>query len=176
MRSALAGFAALLMTSCAAEAEQPAASEAIASTAPALELTGRVVDRADIIGAEAEQRLTARLAAIESETGVQLVIATTPDLAGRAIDAYSFDLANAWGIGDANRDDGLLLLVAPNERQVRIDVGSGLEASVRDEEAASIIYEAILPEFRKGDFESGIANGVERLAIEVAPAAAKEAA
>ena len=89
---------------------------------------------------------------------------------------YSVDLGRSWGIGDADRDDGLLLVVAPNERKVRIEVGYGLEASVRDEEAAEIIQEAILPSFRQGDYETGIRQGVDQLIVEVTPYELKEAA
>ena len=93
------------------------------------------------------------------------MVATTPDLKGYDINDYSFELANAWGIGSNERDDGLLVLVAPNERRVRIEVGLGLEASVRDEEAEEIIREAIIPAFQNGDFEKGISQGVNRLII-----------
>lgn len=164
-------FAALLAVGCAAEAQEGAIEPG-----PALELTGRVVDAASILSAEFEQRLTARLARLEEETLVQLVVAKTPNLGGRDIDAYSFDLAKAWGLGDVNRNDGLLLLVAPNERSVQIEVGLGLEASVRDEDAAAIIRNDILPHFRDGLFEHGIDAGVEGLAREVVPIAMKEAA
>jgi uncharacterized protein len=168
-RSLLLAFAALLTLGCAAEGQD-------AQAAPALALTGRVVDAAAILPPEFEQRLTARLAALEQETKVQLVVATTPDLEGRTIDAYALDLANGWGLGDGQRDDGLLLLVAPTERKVRIEVGRGLEASVRDEDAAAIIREAIIPRFRSGDFEGGIEAGVTGLVSEVTLVLMKEAA
>ena len=154
---------------CAAEAQQPEA-------AAALELTGRVVDEAEILAPDFEQRLTARLARLEQETKVELVVATTPDLGGQKIEAYALALANGWNLGDPKRKDGLLLLVAPAERKVRIEVGRGLEASVRDEEAAAIIREAILPSFRSGDFQSGVEAGVTGLAFEVTPVPMKDAA
>lgn len=159
--------AALLTPGCAAEAQEEL---------PALALTGRVVDAASVLSPECETRLTARLAALEKDTGVQLVVATTPDLAGQTIEAYSFALANAWGLGDARRNDGLLLLVAPSERKVRIEVGLGLEASVRDEDAAAIIRDAILPRFRLSDFDGGVEAGVDGLVREVTPAPMKDAA
>lgn len=171
IRSLIPALAALLSIGCTAEAQDSAAS-----TASALELTGRVVDAASILSPEFEQRLTARLAELEKDTQVQLVVATTPDLQGRNIDAYALDLGNSWGLGDPARNDGLLLLVAPNERQVRIEVGRGLEAAVRDEDAAAIIQNAILPRFRNGEFESGINAGVEGLVREVSPIPMKEAA
>lgn len=165
----LPALAALLILGCAGEAQQ-------AEAALALELTGRVVDAAEILAPDFEQRLTARLAKLEQETKVQLVVATTPDLGGQAIEAYALALANNWALGDAERNDGLLLLVAPVERKVRIEVGRGLEASVRDEDAAMIIDEAILPHFRAGDFKRGIDAGVTSLADEVTPVPNKEAA
>lgn len=162
--------AVLLVTGCSAGAEEPAAPEA------ALELTGRVVDAADILSDPFETEMTDRLEQLEGDTGVQLVIATTPGLDGRDIADYSLDLARAWGLGDAERDDGLLLLVAPNDRKVRIDVGYGLEASVKDEEAARILQSSVLPRFREGDYEAGIAGGVDGLVREVTPYQTKEAA
>jgi len=169
IRALLPALAALLTVGCAGEEQK-------AKAAPALELTGRVVDAAEILSPDFEQRLTARLARLEQETKVQLAVATTPDLGGQTIEAYSLALANDWGIGDAKRNDGLLLLVAPTERKVRIEVGRGLEASVLDEDAAAIIQDAILPHFRAGDFQRGIEAGVTGLAVEVTPAPMKEAA
>lgn len=162
--------------SCAAEAETPLAETNEAGPEPALELTGRVVDAADIFSSEFETAMASKLAALEEETGVQFVVATTPDLMDEPIEAYSLNLANAWAIGSAERDDGLLLLVAPNERRLRIEVGYGLEASVRDEEAAAIIRDDITPHFRNSDYESGVAAGVETLIEEVTPNESKEAA
>ena len=169
IRALLPALAALLAGGCAAGAQDKAGD-------PALKLTGRVVDAAEILSFETEQRLSLRLARLEEETKVQLVVATTPDLDGRAIEDYSLDLANAWGLGDAERDDGLLLLVAPSDRKVRIEVGRGLEAAVRDEEAAAIIADKILPRFRMKDYEGGVAAGVEGLVREVSPIPMKDAA
>jgi uncharacterized protein len=90
------------------------------------ELTGRVVDNADILTPEAEAALTAKLAALETQTQRQLVVATVPDLQGYDISDYGYQLGRAWGLGDAERNDGALLLVAPNDRKVRIEVGYGL--------------------------------------------------
>ncbi|MEP3110679.1 MAG: TPM domain-containing protein [Erythrobacter sp.] len=134
------------------------------------------MDAAEILTPQFEDQLTTRLAELEAETKVQLVVAATPDLKGHDISDYSFELANAWGIGSKERNDGLMVLVAPKERKVRIEVGLGLEASVKDEEAAKIVEEAIIPAFQNGDFEKGISRGVDRLIIEVSPAQLKEAA
>ncbi len=168
-RAFLLALAALSIAGCAAEAEAPEAE-------PDLELTGRVVDAAEILAAPYETELTNRLAELEETTGVQLVVATTSDLGGREISAYAHELANDWKIGSAERLDGLLMLVAPNERKVRIEVGYGLEASVKDEEAAFIIHDDIVPHFEQGDFEAGIAAGVDRLTEEVSPFELEEAA
>ena len=163
------GFAALLIAGCAAEAEVPAEE-------PALALTRRVVDAADILSPAFESEMTNTLEQLEDDTGVQLVVATTPDLGGEDISNYALDLGRDWGIGSSERLDGLMLLVAPNERRVRIEVGYGLEASVKDEEAAFIIRDDIIPHFGAGDFEAGVSAGIDRLIDEVMPYELKEAA
>jgi uncharacterized protein len=130
---------------------------------PALELTGRVVDAANLLTPETEARLTAKLAAAENDFGPQMVVATTPSLGGRKIEAYSLDLARAWAIGDKKRNDGLILLVAPNERKVRIEVGLGLEGSFSDAFAQTILEENILPLFKGSEFDAGVEAGVDRM-------------
>ncbi|MEQ5788664.1 TPM domain-containing protein [Erythrobacter sp. NFXS35] len=127
------------------------------------ELTGRVVDNADILSPEAEAALTAKLEALETQSQRQLVVATVPDLQGYDISDYGYQLGRAWGLGDATRNDGALLLVAPNERKVRIEVGYGLEGYLTDALSALIIQNAILPEFREGDFAGGIAAGTDAI-------------
>lgn len=161
-------MAATLLSGCAADARE--------TETPALELTGRVVDAADILSGPAEDQLNAKLEGLEEDTGVQLVVATTRSLGGHQIEDYSVDLANDWGIGSAERNDGLLLLVAPNERKVRIEVGRGLEASVEDEEAAEIIRDHIVPSFSEEDYDRGVDTGVDALIREVTPNKLKEAA
>jgi uncharacterized protein len=131
-------------------------------TAPALrlpELTGRVVDAANMLPADREQALTRQLEALEREAGPQFVVVTVPSLGGRTIEELGVDLGRRWGIGDRRRHDGVLLIVAPNEREVRIEVGYGLEASLRDERCREIIDRDMLPRFRRGDFEGGIEAG-----------------
>ena len=134
-----------------------------APKAPALALTGRVVDDAGLLSPPQEATLTKSLAALERERGPQFVIATTRSLQGRRIQEYSIDLARAWGIGSAQRHDGVVLLVAPNERKVRIEVGTGLEKRLPDEFCAKVIRETLIPAFQKGDFPGGIARGAGRL-------------
>jgi uncharacterized protein len=144
--------------------------------APALELTGRVVDAAGILDDAAEASLTRQLAALEAEVGPQMVVVTTPDLEGREIEDYSLTLANQWGVGDKDRNDGLLLVIAPNERKVRIELGRGIENVLSDELCASIIVNDIVPAFREGNFSGGTASGVARLDYELRAKLQKRAA
>jgi uncharacterized protein len=124
-------------------------------------LTGRVVDEANIIPPAAEQELTAKLAALEAKTGDQFVVVTLKSLQGYDISDYGYQLGRAWGIGQKGKDNGLLLIVAPNERAVRFEVGYGLEGEFTDAAARVIIDQAILPGFRAGDLPAGITRGVD---------------
>ncbi len=126
-------------------------------------LTGRVVDDANLLSPQAEQRLDAELADLEAKTGRQLVVATLPDLQGYEIEEYGYQLGRAWGIGSRERNDGALLIVAPNERKVRVEVGYGLEGVLTDALSSVIIQTAILPPFRDGDYEQGIVAGTDEL-------------
>lgn len=112
--------------------------------------------------------MTARLQRLEDETQRQLVVATVPDLEGYPIEDYGYRLGREWGIGDADRSDGAILLVAPNERKVRIEVGYGLEGILSDGLSFLIINRQILPAFRDGDLEGGIRAGVGTLATQLA--------
>ncbi|MFM1959068.1 MAG: hypothetical protein RL588_585 [Pseudomonadota bacterium] len=131
-------------------------------------LTGRVVDEANLLSPEAERSLTARLKALEDATGRQMVVATIPDLQGYPIEDYGYQLGRTWGIGDAKRDDGVLLIVAPNDRKVRIEVGYGLEPILTDSLSSVIIQTRVLPAFRSGDMEAGIIAGAEAVATQLA--------
>ncbi|CAN5336804.1 hypothetical protein BH09PSE4_BH09PSE4_10930 [soil metagenome] len=106
---------------------------------------------------------------MEKATKHQFVVVTVPSLGGHKIEDYGVTLGRWWKIGRKGFDDGVLLLVAAKEHMVRIEVGYGLEASVRDEEAAAIIRQDILPAFRKRDFPSGIDAGVEGVIREITP-------
>ncbi len=122
-------------------------------------LTGRVVDQADILPPEVEARLTQQLEALEAQTQRQLVVATVADLGGYDIADYGYQLGRAWGLGDAARNDGALLLIAPNDRRVRIEVGYGLEGTLTDALSAQIIQNQIIPRFKTGDFPGGVEAG-----------------
>lgn len=126
-------------------------------------LTGRVVDNAGILSAEIQQKLTAMLAQHEQQTGNQVVVVTVKSLGGYAIDDYGYQLGRAWGIGQKGHNNGALLLVAPNERDVRIEVGYGLEGRLTDAQSKLIIENLILPEFKKGQFDTGVVAGIATL-------------
>lgn len=126
-------------------------------------LSGRVVDQAAILSTGAAQRLAGLLAEHESATGNQVVVVTLRDLQGYGIEDFALRLGRHWGIGQPGRDNGLLLVVAPRERRVRIEIGYGLEGSLPDALAKLIIAREILPAFKKGDYERGIAQGLEAI-------------
>lgn len=126
-------------------------------------LTGRVVDDAALLSPQQRQALTDKLAALEKQSGRQLVVATIPDLQGYDIGDYGYRLGREWGIGNKDRNDGALLIVAPNERKVRIEVGYGLEGILTDALSSQIIRNAITPRFKAGDMPGGINAGVDAI-------------
>lgn len=126
-------------------------------------LTGRVTDAAQIIPAEVEARLTEKLEALENQSQRQLVVATVPDLQGYDIADYGYRLGREWGIGSAERNDGALLIVAPNDRKVRIEVGYGLEPVLTDGLSFLIIDQQIIPRFKQGDMPGGIEAGTDAI-------------
>ena len=123
-------------------------------------LSGRVVDQANILTPATEQRLTAQLQAHEKAGGNQVVVATIESLGGETIESYGVRLGRSWGIGQAGDDNGIVLIVAPEERKVRIEVGYGLEGDIPDAIAANIIQAKILPRFWENDFDGGVTAGV----------------
>ena len=126
-------------------------------------LTGRVVDNAQLLSPAAETKLTAELAALEQQTGHQLVIATLPDLQGLEIEDYGYQLLRAWALGRKGEDDGAVLIVAPAQRKVRVEVGYGLEPVLTDALSSVIIQTRILPAFKQGRFETGVVDGAEAI-------------
>lgn len=126
-------------------------------------LTGRVVDGADVLNAQAEAALSARLAALEKTTTDQVVVVTVPSLEGESIEALGLRLGQGWGIGRKELDNGVLLIVAPTERRARIEVGYGLEGLLTDEKAQRIMDEQLVPRFAKGRFEQGLEAGVSAI-------------
>ncbi len=126
-------------------------------------LSGRVVDEANLLSPATEAALTQKLEALETATGRQLVVATLPSLQGYEIEEYGYQLGRAWKLGDEKNDDGAVLIVAPNERKVRIEVGYGLEPVLTDALSSVIIQSAILPRFKAGDMEGGVVAGTDAL-------------
>ncbi len=141
-----------------------------AQTFPAL--TGRVVDQADLLNPAEEAALTAKLQALETQTKRQLVVATLGDLQGYEISDYGYQLGRNWklgqdGKGETEKDNGAILIVAPKERKVRIEVGYGLEPILTDGLSSSIIRGDITPRFKAGDFPGGINAGVDRIVTQL---------
>jgi len=132
---------------------------AFAANFPAL--TGRIVDQANVIPAENRNAIEPKLADLENKSGIQLVVATVASLDGQEIEPYANELFRAWKLGEKTKNNGVLLLVAPNEHRVRIEVGYGLEGTLTDALSKVIITNAIAPRFKSGDFGGGISRGVE---------------
>ena len=124
-------------------------------------LTGRIVDQANIIPAETRSAIEPKLADLEAKSGIQLVVATVTSLEGQEVEPYANELFRSWKLGENTKNNGVLLLVAPNERRVRIEVGYGLEGTLTDALTKVIITNAITPRFKAGDFSGGISRGVD---------------
>jgi uncharacterized protein len=124
-------------------------------------LSGRVVDEAGILSPTDRAALTETLAAFEAKSTDQLVIVTLKSLQGKTIEDYGYQLGRAWQIGQKDKNNGALLIVAPTERGVRIEVGYGLEGTLTDAVSKYIIDTSILPRFKAGDFPGGIKRGAE---------------
>ena len=136
-----------------------AALPALALTFPTL--TGRVVDDANILDAATRAALTQKLADLEAKSTDQVVVVTLKSLQGTSIEDYGYQLGRHWQIGQKDKNNGVLLIVAPNERKVRIEVGYGLEGTLTDLVSRFIIDNSILPRFRANDFPGGINRGVD---------------
>ncbi|MBV9078318.1 MAG: TPM domain-containing protein [Methylobacteriaceae bacterium] len=138
-----------------------AGQAALGQSFPAL--TGRVVDAANLLPAADRAAIEAKLKAHEDRTGDQVVVATVPGLGDLPVEDYANRLFRAWKLGEAKRNNGVLLLVAPRERKVRVEVGYGLEGALTDAVSSLIIRTAITPKFRAGDLPGGIAAGTDAI-------------
>jgi len=127
------------------------------------QLTGRVVDEAGILSPQTKKILTEKLKNFEQNTSNQIVVVTLKSLHGLSIEEYGYKLGRKWGIGQKGKNNGVLLIVAPKERKVRIEVGYGLEGTLTDANAFLIINDIILPYFKKGDFDTGVIKGVDAI-------------
>ncbi len=126
-------------------------------------LTGRVVDNAQILNRETIVSLNNILKKEEDNSTNQIVVATVKSLHGYSIDGFGLNLARKWALGQKDKNNGVLLLVAPNEKKVRIEVGYGLEGALTDKISHEIITYTITPAFKKGDFNGGILNGTKEI-------------
>ncbi|HWK01818.1 MAG TPA: TPM domain-containing protein [Xanthobacteraceae bacterium] len=137
------------------------------------QLTGRVVDEANILDAATKIDLDTKLEGLETKTTTQFVIVTLKSLRGRTIEEYGYQLGRHWGIGQKGSNNGVMLIVAPNERKVRIEVGYGLEGTLTDAITSVIVQSKILPRFRVNDYQGGIRAGADAI-IDVASGAGDE--
>jgi uncharacterized protein len=126
--------------------------------------TGYVNDRADILSSGAERKLERFLQGFEKSDSTQIVVLTIDSLEGEALDEYAIKVAESWGMGRKGKDNGALLLVAKEERKVRIEVGYGLEGRLTDLLSGRIIDNEITPRFKAGDFDDGVIAGVAAMA------------
>ncbi|WP_353215966.1 TPM domain-containing protein, partial [Sandarakinorhabdus sp.] len=127
-------------------------------------LSGRVVDAAGVLPAAVAADLETRLKTLEDSTGTQLVVATVPDLEGLEIEEYGVGLLRHWGIGQKGTNNGAILLVAPAQRKLRIEVGYGLEGTLTDAMSGQIIRGTIVPRIKAGDMAGGIVAGADEIA------------
>ncbi len=139
------------------------ASSTIAAEPKFPALTGRVVDDAGVLSASTQNELTNMLAAHERATGQQVVVVTLDSLQGYTIEDFGYQLGRNWGIGQKGKNTGALLIVAPKEHKVRIEVGYGLEGTLTDATSRTIIENDILPSFKRGDFNAGIVAGTSSI-------------
>lgn len=124
-------------------------------------LTGRVVDELSLLDPSAKAGLEQTLAAHEKATSNQVVVAIIRSLQGYDIAEYGYQLGRTWGIGQKGKNNGVILLVAPQDRRVRIEVGYGLEGQLTDAISSNIIQTRILPHFRQQDYPAGIVDGAQ---------------
>jgi uncharacterized protein len=144
---------ALLLCACLA------AAAALAADVPYL--SGRIVDNAEILGAGTKQKLTAQLKAHEAETTNQIAVLTVRSLEGESVESYAEQVFNAWKLGRKGKDNGVLVLVAPQERRMRIEVGYGLEGTLTDVAASRIVRNVMTPRFKEGNYDAGVEAGVQ---------------
>lgn len=157
-------FASLIVTAACNNpaGSQPAHAES-QTTTQFPRLTGRIVDEANLLRPEQKIALARKSETLEAQTGRQFVVVTANSLLGQDVAIYTRDLGRHWGIGRKDYNDGVILLVAPNERKVRIAVGYGSAGILTDARADQVIREQVLPRFRQGDIAGGIAAGADTL-------------
>ena len=145
--------------------------------APVPPLLSHVSDQAGILRDDTRGSLERQLASYQAATGHQFAFLSVAGLQGEAVDSFAIRVAEQWKLGDTKRDDGLILIVARDERKIRIEVGYGLEGAVPDALAARIIRHQISPAFKAGDYDAGIQAAFSSLmkaaegeAVQIGPA------
>jgi uncharacterized protein len=126
-------------------------------------LTGRVTDNAEILSESTRQSLTAMLKAHEDRTGNQIAVLTIPTIGGEGIEEYAVEVFNTWKLGQEDKDNGVLIVVVPHDRRMRIEVGYGLEATLTDAMAGRIIRSVMTPKFKNGDYDGGVTDGTKAI-------------
>lgn len=126
-------------------------------------LTGRVVDPSALLTRVQTADMIASLEAYETETTHQIAVLITPSLDGESVDTYSLRVARAWALGHRGVDNGMLVVLAPNEKRVRIQLGRGFEPFIADARAVDIIREHMLPHFKQGRYAAGLQDGLAEL-------------
>jgi len=134
-----------------------------ADQTPFPKLTGRVVDQAGILSESVEGQLSAAFKRYETQTSNQVVVATINDLGSKTIAQYGYMLGRHWGIGQEGKNKGLILLISKHDRELRIEVGYGLEGLMTDALATSIVHHTIVPFFKRGDFDGGVIAGSNQI-------------
>jgi uncharacterized protein len=126
-------------------------------------LSGRVVDNAEVLKATTRERVSAILKAHEQATGNQIAVLTVPTIGDESIEQFASKVFDTWKLGQKGKDNGVLLVIAPKDRKLRIEVGYGLEGMLTDAAASRIIRNVITPQFKAGDFDKGVADGVDAI-------------
>ena len=154
---------------------------AVAAAADVPYLTGRVVDNAEILSADARTQLTAALKAHEEATGNQIAVLTVRTIQPQSIEDYAVEVFKSWKLGQKEKNNGVLVVIVPQDRRMRIEVGYGLEPVLTDATAGAIIRDVMTPAFKRGDYDAGVSNGVTEIvarlegkrAAAVAPSASR---
>jgi uncharacterized protein len=153
------GFVLLALATFGSEWISIARAELLLPPAP----EGYVLDEAEILSDDTEAQLQSLLATLDAENSTQMVVLTVSELQGYAIEQYALAVGREWGVGQEEFNNGLVFLIAPNEREVRIEVGYGLEGAITDAQSFMIIDQLVLPAFAEGDYDKGVLAGMATL-------------